>query len=113
MNIQTLGSNRQSQGMILIISENGRYRLCNDNRWRDFAMFGNVKGCVKQYRSMGHAKRRAKRVHGFVVLIPNGFEVDASGNVIETIPCIDKPGYVNYKHHKLTEYTVELPALIS
>ena len=33
--------------------------------------------------------------------------VDAAGTVIETIPCPDKPGYVQYKHHKLSEFVVE------
>ncbi|MCK9462606.1 MAG: hypothetical protein M0R80_23555 [Proteobacteria bacterium] len=89
--------------MILIINANG-FRLCNDGYWRNFAMFGNVKGCVKQYRYKGHALRRAKHLGGIVVQVPQGMEVDASGVVIETIPVgADK---VRYQHHKLSSFPV-------
>ncbi len=90
---------------LVIINENG-WRLCNDNRWRDFAVFGTVTGCVKEYRSLERAERRAKHIGGKVVRIPEGMTVDASGTVIETINCPDKPGYVAYKHHKLDEFVV-------
>jgi hypothetical protein len=87
--------------MLLIINENG-WRLCNDGRWRDFALSGSV----KQYKTVGHAKHRAEHIGGKVVKVPKGMSVDASGTVIETIPCPDKPGYVNYKHHRLSEFVV-------
>ena len=88
--------------MLFIINENG-WRLCNDGRWRYFAMFGSV----KQYKTLGQARHHAEQVGGKVVRIPEGMSVDASGTVIETIPCPDKPGYVQYKHHKLSEFVVE------
>jgi hypothetical protein len=92
--------------MILIIDLHG-WRFCNDGYWRDFAMFGNVKGCVKQYKTVGRAKRHAKKVMGQVVQVPQGMEVDASGSVIETVPCADKPNYEMFIHHKLTEFLLE------
>ena len=69
-------------------------------------MFGNVAGCVKEYRSVGHALNRAKKIKGVVVQVPEGMEVDAGGKVIETIPVEDKPGYVTYQHHALTEFAI-------
>jgi hypothetical protein len=64
-------------------------------------------GSVKQYKTLGQARHRAEQVGGKVVRIPEGMSVDAAGTVIETIPCPDKPGYVQYKHHKLSEFVVE------
>ncbi len=87
--------------MILIINKDG-WRLCNDGRWRNFAMFGNGSGCVNEYRCMGNARRRAKHIGGIVVQVPEGMSVDASGLVIETIPT--KPGYERVVHHKLIEF---------
>ena len=89
----------------LIVNEQGD-RLCNDNRWRQFAMFGSYQECVKEYRTKGHAKRQAKRIKGIVIKIPEGFAIEAGGTVIETVPVPDKPGYVNYVHHKLMEYAI-------
>jgi hypothetical protein len=91
--------------MILIINGNGAL-LCNDSCWRAFAMFGSVKGCAKQYKSLSHAQNRARHVGGVVVKVPDGMSVEAGGTVIESVPCADKPGYVNYKHHKLIEFKV-------
>jgi hypothetical protein len=91
--------------MILIINQNGD-RLCNDSRWRTFAMFGSVKGCVKQYKSLSHAQLRAEHIDGIVVRVPDGISVEAGGTVIEAIPCVDKPGYVNFKHRKLIEFQI-------
>ena len=67
-------------------------------------MFGSVKGCVKQYRSKGHALHRAKHIGGIVVQVPEGMSVDASGDVIETIPTT--PGYERHVHHKLSSFPV-------
>ena len=91
--------------MILIINTAG-HRVCNDNCWRHYAYYGNLRGCVQQYRRLSNARYRAKQVKGFVVQIPDGMSVDAVGTVIETIPCEDKPGYVNYKHHALAEFKI-------
>ena len=93
---------------LIIINDLG-WRLCNDHRWRDFAMFGRVAGCLKEYKTLRHARRRAKHIGGKVVRIPEGMTVDISGTVIETIDCPDKPGYVTYKHHNLAEYVVHDP----
>lgn len=91
--------------MILLVKDG--YRYCQDGRWRDFAMFGSYRSCVKEYRSLGHARRIAKDLGAKVVQIPDGMEIDASGKVIERRPCEDKPGWENVVHHKLDEFVVE------
>lgn len=65
--------------MILVI-KNGA-RLCCDNRWREFANFGTYPSCVKVYKSVGFAKRRARYNGGGVAVIPPGAVVDAVGGV--------------------------------
>ncbi len=66
-----------SNGTFLIVK--GMFRLCQDNKWRAFCHFGTYKECVKEYRSLGFAKRKAKRVGGRVVRIPEGVTVEAGG----------------------------------
>ncbi len=66
--------------MILVCKDQSA-RLCQDGCWRYFANFGTYPECVKIYKSLGHALRRAKRNGGYVVEIPEGFAVDASGVV--------------------------------
>lgn len=63
--------------MLLIVKDN--MRLCQDNKWRTFANFGTYPECVKEYKSLGHARRKAKRVKGEVVQIPEGVTVEAGG----------------------------------
>jgi len=95
--------------MIFIINTNGS-RLCGDNRWRNFAMFGSFHSCVKTYKTVSGAKRTAKRLKGKVVEIPSSDDVrrsvDASGNVIEAVDSPDKPGYERFTHRKLDEFVV-------
>ena len=92
--------------MILIIKD-GR-RLCNDNCWRSFAMFGSMPGCVKVYQQAGRARTQAARIGGKVAVIPPGMAVEAGGSVIETVPDTSRstPSYqfVNYVRHGLEEY---------
>ena len=95
--------------MIYVIADAGGYqncRLCKDGKLRWTALFGSYPSCVKQYRSLGHAKRRAKQIGGEVVQIPKGFEMDCSGLVIQRIPAEDKPGYERVLHHNLTSFVV-------
>jgi hypothetical protein len=68
--------------MILIISVGG-LRLCNDGRWRSFANYGCTPGCVKEYRLLSAAHKKAKRVKGRVVVIPKGkgYEINAVGEI--------------------------------
>lgn len=89
--------------MILIINAN-QARLCQDNCWRSFANFGTYPECVKEYRSLGHAKNKAKKVKGFVVLIPKDFEVDAVGTVFEREP-ISQTSEILTKH-QLREFKI-------
>ncbi len=93
--------------MILIISDDGRYRLTTENKWSDFVPFGNVPGCVKLYSRLGMARRMAERVHGLVVKVPDGMSVDASGLVLETTPDPNNPGYEIHKHHQLMDFVVK------
>ena len=94
--------------MILIIGPTER-RLCNDGYFRPFAMYGSFGSCVKQYRSLPHAHRRATQLSygnnkARVVIIPNDCAIEAGGTVIRTVPCPDKPGYVTHTHHRLSEF---------
>lgn len=96
--------------MILIIGPTER-RLCNDGYFRDFALFGTFQSCVKQYKSLPHALRRAKRLtdggapaRAVVIPLSAGYSVEAGGTVIRTTPCPNKPGYVTHTHHRLSEF---------
>ncbi len=83
---------------MIVIVKNGM-RLCQDNRFRNFANFGTFKECVKEYRSAGHAKRKAKRVKGEAVEVPKGMSMDASGHIFEE----NEDGY-RPKVHTLLEF---------
>lgn len=96
--------------MYLVISKNGK-RLCKDNKFREFAMFGTFGSCIKQYKNLGHAKRKADRTRWIdceVVEIPEGYDVDASGNVYHDVPS-DKPGFINTIRQDLHEFVVHTP----
>lgn len=89
--------------MFLIINKDG-YRMCQDGKWRDFANFGTYQENVKEYRSLGWAKRAIRGRNAAVVKVPEGMSVDASGKVLEEVPTT--PGYHRVVHHKLSEYIV-------
>lgn len=91
--------------MILIETSGNRY--CKDGKFRSFASFGTFHECVKIYKCLGHAKRIAKRHNANIIVIPKGMSIDASGLIIETKNCEDKPGYVNYIHHNVSEFIVK------
>ena len=94
--------------MILIINQHGD-RLCRDGRWRDFALFGNMRYCCKQYHSIGRAMAAAIRrnLGNFrICKIPGGLRVQAGSLCIETHPAPDQPGYVTYHHSRITDYVV-------
>lgn len=65
---------------MIVIVKNG-YRLCSDNRWRSFANFGTYPECVKEYRSLGWAKKKAKKIGGTVVELKEGETMDACGRI--------------------------------
>ena len=71
------------------------YRLCYDNKWRSHAHIGSTGDSVKFYRHLGWAQRKASRIKGQVVFLPDGVWLDASGTV-----------YDNERQRKLTEYVV-------
>ncbi len=73
--------------MILIVKKiNEQYhRLCNDNKFRLFAPWGDASYCGKEYKVLGHAKNKAKRIKAEVAIIPDGMEVDAITRVMERI----------------------------
>jgi hypothetical protein len=97
--------------MILVTKEvmdYGLCMLCNDGKLRDFAMFGNMRGCVRIYRKVGHARVVASRIGGQVAVIPEGMKVEAGGCVIESVLCAPPPGetgeHVRNIQHKLGEF---------
>lgn len=91
--------------MIYLINNDG-YRLCKDNRWRTFAMFGTYQSCVKIYRQLGSAIKRAKQLKARVVEIADdNLTVEASGMIIRTVPA-DRPGYVRNEHPPVEEFVV-------
>src|SRR4051812_20452700 len=94
--------------MILVIK--GDYRLCQDNNWRSFANFGTYPECVKVYKSIYAARKKAKKLKGLVVKIPDGMSVDASGDVQEEVFSSTNGLDVASKtvHHKLTEFDCTL-----
>lgn len=94
--------------MILIVNDKGD-RLCNDNRWRSMALFGNVTGCVKQYRRLHAARRRARHIGGIVIQLPDGAHLDASGYCYRREPCLDRPGYERCVKLNMLDYRVDNP----
>ena len=82
--------------MILVIN-NSNYRLCQDNKWRDFANFGNYPECVKIYKRISSAFKKAEKIKGLVVMIDDpSATVDASGIVM-----------INGKNYNLNEFIVK------
>jgi len=67
--------------MILIIHKMNSGRLCNDQRWRQNADFGTYSECVKEYKVLGMARRRARKNGGLIVKIPEGYTIDRTGEV--------------------------------
>lgn len=92
--------------MIIIINKDG-LRLCKDNRWRDFAMFGTYASCVKIYKLLGAAKTKARHISGKVVVIPDGMTIDASGRITETTQ-VEKDGELwdLHTHHSVSKFIV-------
>jgi hypothetical protein len=88
--------------MYLIIKVGNR--LCQDKYWRRFANFGTYPECVKEYKSLYHARRAAKRFKGQVAKVPDEMEIDSSGDVMERLPI--KPGFERIIRHNLEEFIV-------
>ena len=95
--------------MIVVINNRGD-RLCKDGRWRDFALFGTYRYCVKNYTSV----RRAR-----AALARRGFHPGSGGRVCQTPPgialqsgggCIEQrlagEGLVTCHHTKIADYVV-------
>lgn len=60
-----------------------QFRLCNDDRWREWAHLGSMSDCVRQFRRLWAARRKASRIGGLVVELPVGWSLDASGRVYD------------------------------
>ena len=56
-------------------------RLCKDNKWRDFAMFGTYRSCVKFYKRQINAQKVANRIRGKVSMLADNESMDASGRI--------------------------------
>lgn len=90
--------------MIFII-KNGMF-YCKDKKLREFVLFGTPRWTAKQYRSIGHAVRVARRFSGQVIKIPAGMKIEGSGRVVESIPSEEKPGYDTIRLHNMFEFIV-------
>lgn len=66
---------------MFIIFDKEKRRLCNDGKWRGFAMLGSEPGCVKFYKNAGHAALKSKVIRGYVLEIKTGNWLDASGKI--------------------------------
>lgn len=93
--------------MILIFKDGCLF--CNDNRYRSHVLYGNVRGCVKEYKRLGQARRVANNKNAKVVVIPigKGMSINSAMLVIEQRDCQDKIGYCTYHHHDIKEFIVE------
>ncbi len=100
--------------MILLIKD-GR-RLCWDQKWREMAPFGSMSFCVKVYKRIAMARKirdsqnallqyRGKPADIQVIDIPTGYEINAVGQVMQTIPVGD--GTEKIEHHPLSKFVVE------
>ena len=61
--------------MFLVFKSDLSAFLCQDGEWRGDTSFGTYSDCVKEYRTKGHAVRRAKRLKGVVVEVPQGVTI--------------------------------------
>lgn len=94
--------------MIFIIDNEGR-RLCRDNGWRDFAFDGTYPSCIKTFKTVGWAKRRAKKTNGAkVVHIPSSRKIsmNAVGDIREEVPSRTK-GYTKHLTLEIKDFIVE------
>jgi len=83
---------RDNSTKIVVCPETGD-RLCYDNKWRSFAMFGSSPSCVKEYKYLGPALKAGARYRhplnkgpfeAHVVHINEGDSMDAAGNVLRS-----------------------------
>jgi len=69
----------------IVIHPHTEARLCKDNKWREFAMFGTYPTCVKIFKSRGWAEKAAERFainHEWkMVALGKGESMDASGRI--------------------------------
>ena len=68
-----------------------QYRLCNDDSWRSFANYGTYPECVKEYRSLSFAKKKAIQKKVLVVEVNKDVEIDACGRITLDYKSIDLP----------------------
>ncbi len=85
--------------------EYGRgFRLCKDDRWREFANFGTYLETVKIYKLKGAAITKAAAIGGKVVGWPEGLIIEAGGDCFFEITTA--PGFHKIEHHDLSEFVV-------
>ncbi len=68
--------------MIILANKFGD-RYCQDGSTRSFAHLGDSPGCVKIYRSLGWALRVARCYKLRVIMLPQGWSMDASGRITD------------------------------
>ena len=79
--------------MRIIIRHFEKGYLCNDLRWRTWFHIGDGDDCVKEYYSFGWAKKKALRIGGECVIIPEGMTYYFEGGDIK------RPVIVHGGHH--------------
>lgn len=84
---------------------NDPHFLCNDGLWRDMPLFGNTRGCAKDYPTIVGAKRQAKRWGGSILNLPMDCTF-SGGKVVKTIPAGE--GMVKYEHRDVKEYILPI-----
>ena len=68
--------------MYIIINDAGD-RLCYDDRWRSFANFGDQPGCVREFKTLPYARRKAHNYAQRLIALPEGMQMNAAGECSE------------------------------
>ena len=93
--------------------KDGFKQLCNDNLFREMSPFGSEGCCLKTYKTLGGAMRKASRIKGRVINIPNDRRINMCMQIVEDVPCPDKPGYESLIRHEIDEFVVPFPETIN
>jgi hypothetical protein len=103
------------------IIKDGR-RLCHDDKLREHATFGSMSSCVRTYKTRVGAFRKRNSINAHilyaksqgrrledglaqVVEIPEGWSIDAVGEVSREVPA--EPGFTRHETAKLTDFIVD------
>lgn len=96
--------------MIYYIIKNGNF-YCQDKKWRDFAPFGSMNICVKEYKTLNGAKKIRDHINinpnnkAMVIAIPVGMTINCAGQVFEHSQVGDNLEEI--KQHRMEEFEVK------